>query len=425
MIWYLLAAFCRIQPAVPAELCAYVGKRDCTYHWVPLPNYVWRENSETTIVRQFSLNSQTWHGELWKHRIALVEPRSDVGPRGTATLVVTGGSMNDRDLELARKIANSSQMPVAVLFDIPNQPLFGLREDELIAHTFDKYLQTGDPSWPLLLPMVKSAVRAMDVIESATQGSRNPVTKFVVTGESKRGWTTWLTAATGDKRIIGIAPMVFDNLNIGAQMKHQLELWGHYSPMIEAYTKRDLQSKTQTDRGAKLVGMVDPYSYLSLLTMPKFTVNGANDPYWTVDALSLYWNELPGQKSTFIVPNSGHDTGEQPDTMPTVGLFARSCAGGFAWPQPTATWGPDSVNVEPASPFAESVELWTSESSSLNFHESRWVHSATERCTPGNAAKIIVPENSKYSAILVMINYKDGETTWKQSLPIHLVTKAN
>ena len=55
---------------------------------------------------------------------------------------------------------------------VPNQPLVFAddpgnqrNEDAIIAYTFDKFLKTQDPTWPLLLPMAKSAVRAMDTIQ--------------------------------------------------------------------------------------------------------------------------------------------------------------------------------------------------------------------------------------------------------------------
>jgi PhoPQ-activated pathogenicity-related protein len=153
-----------------------------------------------------------------------------------------------------------------------------------------------------LFPMTKAAVRAMDALQSVDGGLR----RFVVTGASKRGWTTWLTGAF-DERVAGIVPVVFDNLRFEAQLPHQLVTWGRYSERIGDYTGRGLAALIHTPRGQELVGEVDPWSHRRRLNrLPKLVVNGTNDPYWTVDAIRLYWDGLGGEKSVLYVPNGGH-----------------------------------------------------------------------------------------------------------------------
>ena len=46
--------------------------------------------------------------------------------------------------------------------------------------------------------------------------------RTVVTGGSRRGWTTWLTAVA-DPQVAGIAPILIDMQNLREQLKHQLD----------------------------------------------------------------------------------------------------------------------------------------------------------------------------------------------------------
>src|SRR5262249_40613135 len=151
--------------------------------------------------------------------------------------------------------------PVAVLRQVPFAPMFDRTEDALIAYTFDRYLQTGESDWPALLPMVKSAKSAMDAIQSiARERWDMQLESFTVWGASKRGWTAWLTAAT-DERVMAVAPMVIDVLNMGAQMHHQRETWGDLSEEIHDYAALDIPARLATPQGGELLSMVDPYRY--------------------------------------------------------------------------------------------------------------------------------------------------------------------
>jgi PhoPQ-activated pathogenicity-related protein len=40
------------------------------------------------------------------------------------------------------------------------------------------------------------------------------------------------------KRVKGIVPTAFDNLNIAVQMEHKLDFWGGFCHSIEEYVQR-------------------------------------------------------------------------------------------------------------------------------------------------------------------------------------------
>ena len=223
----------------------------------PDPAFAWKQTSNHTTpagtVHSIELTSQVWQGITWKHALTIYEP-AELTYTDTVLLFIVGGSTGSRpdegDHKLAFALTKTTGARVAVLHQVPNQPLLGNRkEDDLISETFVRYLETKDKNWPLLFPMVKSAVRAMDAVQAwAKEKGKGEVTRFVVTGGSKRGWTTWLTGAA-DHRVIAIAPMVIVMLNMGLQGPNQLAVWGNYSEQIDDYVKRGPMERAKTRKG--------------------------------------------------------------------------------------------------------------------------------------------------------------------------------
>lgn len=363
--------------AIPTTLQDYVARPDASYAWKV------RDTKETSQGRMWELDltSQTWHGIVWKHTLLVFEPPKVRFPN-QAILFITGGRIGgrprDENLVIGFKLAELAQARVAMLHQVPNQPLLDNRkEDDLITETWLRFLGSGDVTWVLQLPMVNSAVRAMDAVQALAKAQWNgPIEGFVVTGASKRGWTSWLTAVA-DKRAVAIAPMVIDMLNLPSQMKYQLETWGQYSEQIDDYTKKGLiREGDLATREAQLLRLVDPYTYRSQLTLPKLLIHGTNDPYWCVDAAKLYWDDLSGPKYLHEVANAGHGLqGGQLQALETLGVFFRHVA--TATPGPEVTWkhsddGRDLVLQIRSSPSPKGVRLWVARSPTKDFRKAKW-----------------------------------------------------
>jgi len=335
-------------------------------------------------------------------------------------MYITGGSNwinqpkwrkadNDEALRFAQ-IAHKTGSLVAVLRQVPNQPLYvGKTEDELISFTFDQYLKTGDAEWPLLFPMVKSAVKAMDAIqEYSFKELRLQIDRFVVSGGSKRGWTTWLTGAH-DKRVTAIAPMVIDVLNMKPQMDYQLEFWGSYSPMIQDYTNLQIQDRMGEEAGTALNRMVDPYSYKEKLSKPKFIFNGTNDPYWPIDAIKFYYDDLVGEKYLHYVPNAGHSLGDGKQAIQALAAYFATVVNGQ--PHPQVTWETEIVKNKlelkvKGSDGLQEANIWLAESPQREFRDKEWKSTALQRTSrkPEVTAIVDLPTEG-YKALYVELLY--------------------
>ncbi len=368
-----------IPSQVRADLFEYVKAADPSFSWKLKSK---QETPDGTIYL-LQLVSQTWQNIAWEHDLQVFLPKG-IKPGGKMLLWNQGGKAGVGSTIFGMELAKKTQAPVALLFGIPNQPLFGkLTEDALIAETFVRYLSTKDESGPLLFPMVKSLVKAMDALQEFAQrewGVR--IEGFIVSGASKRGWTTWLTAAA-DARVVAIAPLVIDTLNMAEQLPHQLKSYGHYSDQIADYTKRGLVPLPDLAEARKLWGMVDPWNYRSKITVPLMIINGANDPYWTVDSLNLYWDGLKNDKWVLYVPNAGHDLTQKMTDGKKDRQRAINALIAFAKhtiqdnPMPKVEWKHDDMDGKArltmsASPAASAGRLWIAHAPTRDFRKMTW-----------------------------------------------------
>jgi len=412
--------------AIPDALQRYVARPETVYGWKVQED---QEISGTKIHR-LELTSQTWQGIVWKHALVVYEPPKILYPKHML-LFVTGGKIGgvpkEGDLAMGIHLARLCGARVATLHQVPNQPLLGDHvEDDLITETWLKYLETGDDSWPLLFPMVKSAMKAMDALQAFTtqEGQTGGgVENFVITGASKRGWTSWLTPVA-DKRVIATAPIVIDMLNFRAQTKHQIELVGRFSDQINDYTRKGLVKRPgepESPRETELREMMDPWTYRQTLTLPKLLVVGTNDPYWAVDAMTIYFDDLVGPKYVLAAPNVGHNLGDRKDfAMTTIGVFFRSCVSGR--PLPKLSWKSrdegKTLELDVTSdPAPRQVRRWTASAPTNDFREAKWTSEPVE-FADGRGKVSVSRTGDERAALFTELEFRLDNMTYSLTTPV-------
>ncbi len=367
-----------IDTATSSALTDYVNAPDPSYHY-SLANTIVDPNGQFTAY-MLDMTSQTWRTSAdvnlttWHHWLQVVVPTGTIGT--TALLYITGGANTD---PVPTSFADPSVVSLAVqshtvtaeLFDVPSEPLTFTgdpnnprEEDAILAYTFDQFMknigQPGNDTWPALLPMVKSAVRAMDTVQSfvPTVANNSPIADFVVTGYSKRGWTTWLTAAVDD-RVKAIIPGAFDALNLTAQMVHHYEVYGFFSPAVQDYIDLNIFQRLTTSEGEQLDQIIDPYRYLNngRFTIPKLLIDSAGDPFFVSDSAQFYFHDLPGTQNYIrYLPNTNHSLDSRADD--STASFYDAILNNRPLPQFSWTVEPDgSIRVQTVDTPTQ-VLLW-------------------------------------------------------------------
>ena len=422
-----------VAPTVEGLLADYVLAPDESFGW----KLRQRATLDEAECLELTLTSQTWRGIPWRHQLFLIKPEK-LRDSSRALFLISGGNWRP---ELAEPPADGQQVPgevqllarvahqvgtiAAVLKHVPQQPLFdGMVEDEIISYTFEQCIRTRDFTWPLLLPMVKSAARGMDAVQQCCDKEWNCTpAHFTVTGASKRGWTTWLLSAV-DKRVESLAPMVIDVLNMGPQMQHQIFSFGRYSEQIEDYTRRGIQGQMATPLGRALTALVDPYSYRQAIRQPKLILLGTNDRYWPLDALNLYWDGLGGEKHVVYVPNRGHKLDDPERVLGSLAALHRQAMGELKLA--ALDWkieeGPAGVQLEITSDVEPGqVTAWTAAAPTRDFRDARWEAQPLERTASGWRFQLARPAQG-FAAVLGEARYDTDGWPYYLSTNVRIIS---
>lgn len=368
---------CASAPAFPPNppnvLDAYVAKPD--------PSFAWKIEKTFTGVGYhgavLELTSQTWmtaaesDRPVWKHWLTVTIP--DAVNSDKAFLYIGGGSTTSAaptgPSERFAAMAVDTNSVIAELGQTPNQPIkfadtpdVARSEDDMIAYLQARYDPAASPEALPRLPMVKSGTAAMTAVQqflASDAGGKHAIDGFVVSGGSKRGWTSWLVGLL-DERVVGMIPIVINVLDVDATTRHHWKTMGHFSPALGDYVRHKL-IPDEIGRKMTVVNTIeDPLNYRGRpqMLMPKFIINAVGDEFFPPDNTKYSYHLLPGEKQLRMLPNSRHSTAGT-DINQSMTAWYDAVIHGRPVPEYTWTVREDgALVVDPGAIKPSAVLLW-------------------------------------------------------------------
>ncbi|XP_060616935.2 autocrine proliferation repressor protein A-like isoform X1 [Anolis sagrei] len=310
-------------------LDVYVKEHD------PYYSYTLKKEETKQGVTVYSLNmtSLKWLDEseversVWWHELFIALPK--VQTMNDSCLLIPSNGRNDcvpvldidYNLNDIIDTAKSTGSCAALLRQIPNQPntFYKIPIEECKKSSSDgglscswwKFLndKTARPHTLLQFPMVKATVRAMDTITAFLMNESNGkmnITKFTLAGISKRGWSSWLTAAV-DNRVVSFFPFLADLLNMRKNLHHQYRSYCGWTFLLRPLRDTNITQQLDKPRFKEMASHIDPLEYNGRYSMQaKYISVATGDEFFQPDDSHYYFSQLMGEKLFRIVPNIGH-----------------------------------------------------------------------------------------------------------------------
>lgn len=280
---------------------------------------------------KFRLNSQSWSLQgrvspsLWQHEVDIYIPYQ--AHDTNALVVINSGCNNDgtgnpvapTNFTQAQlyQIAIKTKTVVISISNVPNQKLTylgvntPLAEDDSVAWAWKLFINDPkkDRQSSLHIPMSAAVSQGLRLAKKELAPQR--ISKFILTGASKRGWAAWLTALS-DPDVVAIIPFAMDLLNTQQSLKHMYYSYGNNWPIaFYPYYQREIDKHIESSLFSQLMKIEDPLAYPSnhfqqQLEIDKYIINASGDDFYVPDNSRFYYDKLPGKKSLRVVENSGH-----------------------------------------------------------------------------------------------------------------------
>ena len=380
---------------------------------------------------------------VWKHLLRIYIPTEKVS--STCLLRVGGGTGHPSSGTPSgpywpptggQAMAVEHGAVVAELMDVPNQSLLlgdqavghEEREDALVAHSWNHSLANpeivGEAS--IHLPMMRSVVAALDLIQMLVVKDGARVDDFVLTGVSKRGWAVWL-AAIHDRRVKAIVPSSADFWNIEANFRHihssYAKVWPPAMKDYEHYVITDRLLRGDPELSRSLFSFEDPVRYQDpslrgqfdqRLAIPKIILSASGDDFSVPDSPQFFLGAFKPPPFFRAFPNQPHYVDAKVMEHASSRIFSRLLKG-QALPKLDSAWRKEgtlqfSVGERPAE-----VKLWKAINPlSRDFRFNAGIRYSSEPVLGGLVGKqwhysvqIPVPEQG-WSAQFLEATFSDG-----------------
>ncbi|UTH73086.1 PhoPQ-activated protein PqaA family protein [Chromobacterium sp. IIBBL 290-4] len=424
-----------LEPGDPQTVQQYLRQAKASQQ---AANLLGESEEDGVKVLSYGFVSQRWPGQgstlssdapQWEHELKLALP-SGRKPGSPVLLYISGGINHaekgpqpPRDALPLAELARGLGIAVAELYYTPNQNLqldgrAAGREDALVAYSWRKSVDQpeADRFSSLHLPMTQATVAAMDVIQAGLPDAR----AFVLSGSSKRGWTSWL-AGLNDQRVQAIVPVVADFWNVRANFAHVYNSYGKQWPLA----LRDYAKNRLTDDVLKggpgldaLLRFEDVVNYPdSMSRLQKYMVSAAGDDFAVPDSGWSYLPAMKGPMQLRYLPNQSHYVGRAQVSEALRQFMGRWLAGK---PLPEASVQGDEGNGRISVSTREPVvraKLWLArnpDSRDFRFRSGiRYQEQPIEgQCQQGECRFEFTPDASQPGWQAYFIEFEGKDFTW-------------